>query len=400
MTLPADHGRGAISRFNLTRLEAVVSGPGAIDVLTEEAAGRGAGRVLVTTTRSLVGSRSLDRVRRALGDRCVGVAVNAGQHSPAEGVRSIAAELSATGADAVVSLGGGSVIDSTQVAVASVVNGRDMTREAGALQLEKAFGDDRSQRFLHIAVPTTLSAGAFTPAAGVLDVATRNKAAVILPWLQPAVVVHDPELTLETPRDLWLSTGIRALDHAVEALYSRKPHVLGDALAVEAIRMLVHHLPRSTGAEDASLEHRTACLDAAWLSLYGGFNTGLGVSHALSHQLGPRWDVAHGVSSCITLPPSMELMAEVSPQRFEKIAAALGLPFDPAAPEEAAHRSAEAVRRFISGLDLPMTLRDVGVAHDELASIAEATRTGLEIFDATDRPVTTAEIVGLLERCY
>jgi maleylacetate reductase len=388
------------NRFNLTRLEAVVSGTGAVEVLGEEMDARGAGRVLVTTTRSLVNSRSVDRLRTALGSRFVGVGVNAGQHSPTEGVRAIAEDLRRYEADAVVSLGGGSVIDSTQVAVASVVNGRDMTKEAGKLQLEKAFGDDRSAGFLHIAVPTTLSAGAFTPAAGVLDVATRNKAAVILPWLQPAVVVHDPQVTLETPRDLWLSTGIRALDHAVEALYSRKPHVLGDALAVEAIRMLFRHLPLSAGTDEASLEHRTACLDAAWLSLYGGFNTGLGLSHALSHQLGPRWDVAHGVSSCITLPPSMEVMAEISPQRFEKIAAALGIPFDPAAPEKAALESAQAVDRFIRGLDLPMRLRDVGVPHEELTSVAEATRIGLEIFDATDRPVTTEEIVGLLERCY
>jgi maleylacetate reductase len=388
------------NRFNLTRLEAVVSGAGAVEVLGEEVEARGAGRVLVTTTRSLVDSRSLERVRAALGSRMVGVGVNAGQHSPTEGVRSIAEDLRRWNADAVVSLGGGSVIDSTQVAVASVVNGRDMTKEAGALQLEKAFGDDRSVGFLHIAIPTTLSAGAFTPAAGVLDVATRHKAAVILPWLQPAVVVHDPQVTLETPRALWLSTGIRALDHAVEALYSRKPHVLGDALAVEAIRMLLRHLPLSAGTAEASLEHRTACLDAAWLSLYGGFNTGLGLSHALSHQLGPRWDVAHGVSSCITLPPSMELMAEISPQRFAKIAAALGIPFDPASPEKAALESAQAVDRFIRDLDLPMKLRDVGVPREELTSVAEATRIGLELFDATDRPVTTEEIVGLLERCY
>ncbi|MGR7025796.1 hypothetical protein [Geodermatophilus sp. URMC 62] len=236
-----------------------------------------------------------------------------------------------------------------------------MTKEGGKLQPERAFGDDRSQGFLHIAVPTTLSAGAFTPAAGVLDVATKTKAAVILPWLQPAVVIHDPEMTVTTPRELWLSTG---------------------------------------EVDDASLEHRTACLGAAWLSLYGGFNTGLVLSHALSHQLGPRWNVAHGISSCITLPPSMELMAEISPQRVAKIAAALDIPFAPDSPREAALASAQAVHRFISGLDLPMKLRDVGVERDELTSIADATRIGLEIFDATDRPVTTEEIVGLLERCY
>jgi len=398
--MSANTGGGAINRFNLTRLEAVVSGRGAVNVLEEEMDSRGARRVLVTTTRSLVDSRTLDKVRQALGSRFVGVGVNAGQHAPSEGVRSIAEDLKKHDADAVVSLGGGSVIDSTQVAVASVVNGRDMTKEGGQLQLERAFGGERSKGFLHIAIPTTLSAGAFTPAAGVLDVASRTKAAVILPWLQPAVVIHDPELTVTTPRDLWLSTGIRALDHAIEALYSRKPHVLGDALAVEAIRMLFHHLPRSTGEDDAALDHRTACLDAAWLSLYGGFNTGLGVSHALSHQLGPKWDVPHGVSSCITLPPSMELMADISPQRFAKIAAALDIPFEPESAREAALKSAQAVDQFISGLDLPMKLRDVGVKREELTSIAEATRIGLEIFDATDRPVTTAEIVGLLERCF
>lgn len=400
MTTTVDNTQPAPARFDLTRLEAVVSGRGAVSVLGDEMELRGAERVFVATTKSLVDSAELQKVRDVLGNRCAGVGVNAGQHAPAEGVRSLAAELESTEADAVVSLGGGSVIDSTQAAVASYINGRDMTKEAGAIQLENAFGAGRSQAFLHISVPTTLSAGAFTPAAGVLDAETKRKRAVILPWLQPAIVVHDPEMTISTPRELWLATGIRALDHAVEALYSRKPHVLSDALAVEAIRMLIHHLPRSLGTDDSALDHRTACLDAAWLSLYGGFNTGLGLSHALSHQLGPRWNVPHGVSSCITLAPSMTVMAGISPHRFEKIAAALDIPFDAASPQDAALKSAQAVHDLVDRLELPTQLREFGVEPDELDSIADATRIGLELFDATDRPVTTEEIVALLKRCY
>ncbi|MEI9965474.1 MAG: iron-containing alcohol dehydrogenase [Caulobacteraceae bacterium] len=123
----------------------------------------------------------------------------------------------------------------------------------------------------------------------------------------------------------------------MEATYSIRHQPFIDALATKAIRLLTEHLPASIRTDgDEALAHRGQCQIAAWCSLFGGFNTGLGVSHALGHQIGPMWNVPHGVTSCITLPHAMRFMAGVAPERFGPIAEGLNLAFDPADPRPAA----------------------------------------------------------------
>ncbi len=391
-------------QFMLTRLEKVISGAGAVERLGEELDRRGAARVLLATGASLGRSRLIDRVRQALGSRCTAVYAEAAQHAPAGRVRAMASMLGELHCDAIVSFGGGSVIDSAKVAVASLLNGRDMTREAGALDFSKAFGARTGMpggpSFVHIAVPTTLSAGAFTPGGGVTDEATHLKRAVIDPRLQPCVVIHDPELCVETPDELWVSTGIRVLDHAIETIYAKRAHPLSDALAVRAIRMIVEHLPSSLGSSRGHIGHRRECLDAAWLSLYGAFNTGLGLSHALGHQIGPAWGVPHGVTSCIALVPAMRFMADVAPQRFADIAEALRLPFDRTRARDDALACADAIVTFIARFDVPTKLCMLGVKRENLYDIAPAVLEELEGFDALDRKVTRAEIQALLRSAY
>jgi alcohol dehydrogenase class IV len=386
--------------FMLTRLEKVISGAGAIQTIADELDARGAHRALVATSVSLGRSQLLDRVRRALGSRSAGVYAGAAQHAPAGRVRELWLALEHTGSDAVVSFGGGSVIDSAKVAVASKLNARDMTREAGALDFARAFVAASGPGFVHIAVPTTLSAGAFTPGGGVTDEATHLKRAVIDPRLQPCVVIHDPELAVETPDALWITTGIRVLDHAIEAIYAKRSHPLSSALAVRAIRMIVEHLPQSLGSTASHIAHRGECLDAAWLSLYGAFSTGLGLSHALGHQIGPAWNVPHGLTSCIALMPAMRYMAEVAPERFADVAEGLRVPFDPARAREGALACADVVRTFIARFQVPTKLGQLGVERSRLYAIAEAVREELKTFDALEREATVEEIRELLNEAY
>jgi alcohol dehydrogenase class IV len=387
-------------QFMLTRLEKVISGAGSIERIGAELETRAAHRVLLVTSASLGRSGLLERVRGALGSRCETVYARAAQHAPSGRVRELWGLLERTASDAVVSFGGGSVIDSAKVAVASRLNGRDMTAEAGALDFAKAFTGASARGFVHIAVPTTLSAGAFTPGGGVTEETTREKRAVIDPRLQPCVVIHDPELTVATPDELWISTGIRVLDHAIEAIYAKRAHPLSSALAVRAIRMIVEHLPQSLGATPAHVAHRGECLDAAWLSLYGAFSTGLGLSHALGHQIGPAWNVPHGLTSCIALVPAMRFMAELAPERFADVAEGLELEFHREGARASALACAAAVEAFIARFKVPTRLRELGVERARLFDIATAVRDELETFDALDRSLTLEEIRGLLTSVY
>ena len=388
--------------FSFTRLERVIFGVGAVARLGEELDRRGLHRAVVVTGKSLGASPLLKVVTGAMGARCAAVFKGASQHVPADSVRALTAELQRVNADAVVSFGGGSPIDSAKVAIASMLYGRDMTLEGGKLDWAAAIAPaGERDAIIQIAIPTTLSAGEYTPAGGVTDVRVGQKAGVIDARLQPRTVVNDPQMTLATPDWLWVSTGMRALDHAIEAIYSTRHQDFTDTLAAKAIKLLFEHLPlsvRTTGAE--KLAHRAHCQTAAWFSLYGAINVRLGVSHALGHKIGPAWNVPHGVTSCITLPHGMRFMADIAPQRFELIAEAVDIAFNSADPRPAALACADRVAGFIAQFDVPHSLKAAGVKREEVQRIAAPICEEINFAQVVDRSVTVAEISGLLDAAY
>jgi alcohol dehydrogenase len=302
------------------------------------------------------------------------------QHVPRGTVNALAKELERLHADSAVSFGGGSPIDSTKVALYGLLPAREL---------------------VHIAVPTTLSAAEYTHAGGVTDEATRVKTGVYDPRVMPRAVIADPALTLATPDWLWVTTGMRALDHAIECAYAIRHQPLSDALASKAIALLAEHLPASIRTDGAErLAHRGHCQAASWFSIYGAMNTRFGLSHLLGHQIGPKWDVPHGVTSCITLPNSMRFMARVAPQRFGPVAEGFGIAFDPAYPTPAALACADRTEQFIRQFDVPKTLREAKVPRQEIGQIVGPILHALAHQEVVDRPVTEAEVLALLESCY
>ncbi len=366
--------------FTLSRLERVISGPGKIATLGEELDRRALKSTIVVTGKSLGASPLLDKVTGALGSRCAGIFKGARQHVPRSSVNELESEIARLDADSLVSFGGGSPIDTCKVA---------------------SFAFLASKELIHIAIPTTLSAGEYTHAGGVTDEATRVKSGVSDPRLAPRTVLNDPELTLATPDWLWVATGMRALDHAIETSYTPRHHPLSDALAAKAISLLIDHLAPSietSGGE--KLAHRGYCQFAAWFSIYGSMNTRFGISHLLGHQIGPRWNVAHGVTSCITLPHAMRFMAEIAPERFGPIAEGFHIPFDPSHPKPGALGCADKTARFIEQFDVPHSLKAVGVPRHEISEIVPTVQHELQKSAVVDRPLTNAEVAGLLEASY
>src|SRR5215469_4504026 len=286
--------------FNLSRLERVIYGPGKIAALKDETDKRGLHRALVVTTDVVAALPILKEVTGALGSRCAGVFAGVVMHVPRKTTELLQQRIDEVNADSLVSFGGGSPIDSSKVAAYGLLPGREL---------------------IHIAVPTTLSAAEYTWAGGVTDESTRVKSGVYDQRVMPRTVINDPALTLYTPDWLWVTTGMRALDHAIECAYAIRHQPISDALASKAIALLTEHLPASIRTKgDERLAHRGQCQVAAWFSIYGAMNTRFGLSHLLGHQIGPRWNVPHGVTSCITLPNSMRFMAAIAPERFGPIA--------------------------------------------------------------------------------
>src|SRR5215471_18363460 len=363
-----------VGEFNLTRLEKVIYGPGKIETLGAELDRRGLSRALVVTT--LGGFPVLDQVTGALESRRVGVFTGVVQHVPRSTVDALQKEVERVDADCLVSFGGGSPIDSCKVAIGMLPH-REIT---------------------HIAVPTTLSAAEYTFAGGVTDETTRVKGGVYDPRSTPRTVVADPRLCAETPDWLWVSTGMRALDHAIECAYAIRHQPISDALASKSIALLRKHLPASIHTkDDESVAHRGHCLMASWFSIYGAMNTRFGLSHLLGHQIGPKWDVPHGVTSCITLPHAMRFMAGIAPERFDPVAEGFGIAFDPANPKAAALACADKTAEFIAQFDVPRTLKAAGVPRDEIGQIVGSIKHELDKMGVVDRPLSEQEIQGLLE---
>jgi len=192
----------------------------------------------------------------------------------------------------------------------------------------------------------------------VTDEAAGKKAGFADPGTVPPVVILDPEATVFTPERLWLSTGIRALDHAVEGVLYGGEHPVTDVTGLEGARRLTKYLPRSKEEPD-DLDLRSELQVAAWLAYFGPLNTPMGLSHELGRRIGASYNVPHGVTSCITLAPSLEVAKETTPtERWRSLSDALG--GDPATQ----------VASLVRGLGLPYRLRDVDVPEDDFEGIA------------------------------
>jgi alcohol dehydrogenase class IV len=315
------------------RTERVHFGVGSLEKLREEA--RSKDRAFVVTGRSLYEKTGLvQHVEELLGDKHAGTYARIGQHTPRGAVEEAAAEAESAAVDLLVSVGGGSVVDGTKA----------VARELGYPK--------------QVAVPTTLSAAEWSHRTGVTDEAARKKAGFADPRAVPPVVILDPETTVFTPETLWLSTGIRALDHAVEGFLYGGDHPITDVTGLEGARRLVRYL-RCSKQEPEDLEARLELQLAAWLSYFGPMNTPMGLSHELGRRIGASYEVPHGITSCITLAPSLRVVEERIPEdRWRELSEALG--GDP--PER--------VASLVEDLGLPGSLREVGVPEGDLVSIA------------------------------
>jgi len=323
--------------------------------LDEELRRAGARRVLLVTTRSAAeDARLAPAVESLLGGRLAGRAL-VGQHAPARSVMEAARVARTARADALVSIGGGSPIDAAKAVAFSLATGLDLVAPES---LSRARGASLVGVLPHLAIPTTLSVAELSGGAGFSAEGTREKVGVAAPELLPAAVFYDAELALRTPLPLWLSTGIRAVDHAAETLLAPGEHPLPDAAAVEGLRRLQVGL-RAARARPGDPAARTECQLGAWFSYLLPGPAARGLSHTLGKRLGSRHGIPHGVTSCLLLPHVLRYLAPRAPQAMARIAAALG-----------AESAADGVAGLVAELDLPRHLSTWNLSDADLREAA------------------------------
>jgi len=290
-------------------------------------------------------------VERASGRKLAGVFSGVKQHAPSASISAAVTAVSEARADCVISLGGGSPIDSTKIVVKQLSH------------------DFQETPIPHFSIPTTLSAAEFSHVAGMTDEKLNRKTGFRDKRMVPQVIFLDPELTVDTPKWLWASTGIRSLDHAVEAVYSPRHQPYVDTLALQAINLLFKNLKRSS--EDIkAMDQRLACQMAAWMSYAGVASVGTGLSHAIGRAIGATWNIPHGITSCITLAEVMRSQAKRNPERLALVAEAEGVDISKMKVDEAARLAADGVGKLVTGLGLSKRLRDYGIKEADLPNIA------------------------------
>ena len=347
----------------------VVYGIDMCDAVEQEIAHRGAQRVLVLASATLARETEVvNRLVASLGSRCAGVFTDIGAHTPRTGVVSAANKAAAARADLLLAIGGGSVTDAAKMVAICLGNSISDPAELDALRVVTQPNGDttrpsyKAPSIDSVIIPTTLSAGEFSAAAGCTDTRTMRKESYVHPDAIPGTVILDPAVTVHTPEWLWLSTGVRAIDHAVEDLCAINSMPLSDGTSRHALYLLGKGL-RQVKADPSDLAARLDCQLGAWMSIIGtSAGVRKGASHGIGHVLGGTAGVPHGYTSCVMLPHVLRFNYPVNAQRQAWVSDALGRPGEDAA---------EVVGDLIAELGLPRTLRAVGVKPDQLDRIAE-----------------------------
>ena len=310
----------------------------------------------------------IDKIRQVLGARCAGLFDTMPAHTPREAV--IAATNAAREADAdlIVTVGGGSITDGAKAVQLCLANGIDSTDGIERIRVRKGVAPEMNAPTVRqISVPTTIAGGEFSAIAGVTDRSTHVKQMLSHPLVVPRATILDPAITVHTPEWLFLSTGIRAVDHCVEAICSRETHPYADAQSVKGLAMLADALPR-VKANPADLDARMDAQIGTWLSM-GALASGvpMGASHGIGYVLGAAFDVPHGYTSCVMLPALMRWNAPDNAERQAIVAAAMGFPGKDAA---------DVLDAFIRALGMPRSLAEMRVSPEHFDAIAgQAMRT-------------------------
>ena len=375
----------------------VIWGKPAAEAVVEEANRRAAKRLFIVTGRTL--NRQTDvvtKIRDALGSRCVGTFDECREHTPRESVMAAADAARAARPDLIVSIGGGTVIDTVKVMLIALAH--ELTRPEQLGDFHLSVNPDGSRRtpvikplpFRQIAVSTTLSAAEFSNFGGCVDTVRKVKDGFMGREIGPATVILDAAATLPTPEWLWHSTGIRAVDHAVEGLCSIAPSPLIEAAALQALALLASAMPR-VKANPNDLDARLQCLQGAWLAGMGILRVPYGASHGLGHSLGAVTGMSHGHTSCVMLPHVMRYNLDATRAQQARVAQVMG---------RADGDAAAAVAQLIDALGLSSRLSALNVKREQFAQIAEGAKDNLWV-RTNPRPITSAaQLVELLEAAW
>jgi len=342
----------------------IIFGPDTAKDVGMEVDSLGCSRALIVTDSYISSKTDLaERVKTALGKFCAGVFDGC---EPDSGVHIVdkGTEMGRkVKADCLVSVGGGSSIDTAKGMAICLKKGGNLRDYPGINFLDAPITP-------HIVIPTTGGTGSeVTYAAVIKDHEAGRKLLICDNFLIPDIAILDPLMTVGMPPMVTAGTGMDAVTHAVEAIHSLQRDPIADALALHAIRLAKRYLPDAV-KNGNDITARGQMLIAANMAGAAFSNAQVGVVHALAHSVGARFNVPHGVANSILLPHCIRFNLSECPDRYAMVAETLGVDIRGKSDEKAGAEAADAAMALAKSVGLPLRLRDVKVPESGLETAA------------------------------
>ena len=343
----------------------IIFGPGSISRLGEVIERFSWHRLMLCSTGSLRRDGTIASIEKALGDRLVATHEHVQPHVPDFQVAEALALASQNDIDALIGLGGGSPIGLAK-ALSLALEEQRTNRPA------RSTSPTDQPLVPVIAIPTTYAGSEMTPVYGITQHSEglARKITVTDSKITPKLVIYDPLLTLNLPPTMTASTGINALAHCIEALYSITRNPLSIAAATSGTRLITSALPRCYAAAD-DVEARTEMLIGAYLAGTALASVTMALHHGLCHVLGGTAGVPHGIANSIILPHAMRFNLDATVAQLAPAAQAMGISLADRSAEIAVEEAIQRIYALIAQMNLPQRLRDVGVQEADLPNLAQ-----------------------------
>ncbi|WP_128895214.1 iron-containing alcohol dehydrogenase [Longirhabdus pacifica] len=360
---------------------AIHSGTGTRAMIPELFRGLHAKRIVLFSDAGLQSAGIVDKIaslfdlpKQQHGPELVGIYLDIQQDASSECVNAAARYAREVGADALLAVGGGSVLDAVKGVKYCLAKGITDIKSiiTGGILVEN-WPQAQPMSIPHVAVPTTAGTGSeVSPIAVIYNEQLKIKSNIIHPFINADMAVLDPDLTVGLPPFITAFTGFDALTHAIEALASPKATVLTDAYALHAIRIISKQLP-AVVKDGAYLPARMEMLQASLIAITA-FSFALNAIpvHNFAHAYGALFRIPHGLANAVFLPEVMEHIPQLYlPKSFE-LAQALGIDTNGKQREHLLKDSVHKIKELQQQVDLPADFRDYNINASQLEATIKA----------------------------
>ncbi|MGV9299245.1 iron-containing alcohol dehydrogenase [Amycolatopsis sp. NPDC003676] len=389
----------------MTEVPAIEIGPylaatfaaGAVEQLPRLVRTIGARKVVVVSDRGLVATPLPEQTSALLRKNALAVEVFSEVHPnpTTDDVDAGGAFVRAAGAEAVISLGGGSALDAAKAIALAAVNDRPATE----LGWSTEDSTDLVPALPIVAIPTTSGTGSECNDLGVItDPRQQRKCYLGGPTCLARYALLDPALTLSLPPRATAAAGIDCLTHAVESFLSARPNPWADGLDLQAVRLVAENLRRAVSS-GGDLTARANLMLAAHTAGLAMRTTGLGVVHGVGHSLGGRFDLPHGQALALVLGECLRFNRVVREERLARLAEPLGVADARKSFAHNAEAAIAAVERLVADVELSGRLREFGISEGDLPDlVADTLADG--VLANTPREVSAEDVTGILRATW